>query len=910
MNDRTPRSVWPFLLILAILLGLAATMPRPWREVARETTLDESRAVAEKSSFPPPLVFPSRTVTVADVAPVAALRRLRVVPAPVSTRVTESEPSDEGWLTADTLPKRTMEPFAEKKSEVALPSLAQDSREADQAVELPSLGAIAMSEARLSPANVASEAANEVAREVAREVAPKLVVRLPAPTQRAPATSDGWRSRPDAPVTEALSPVDEATPGEEAGDEPAAAMDSEDAPAREKGESIWCRPLSLHAQLSELGDSRETARWAEQTEKELDRLGEVVDERPDWVPTTCARLRDQVVQADRLADSLKESDLAMRLRRASYALQRRLDIWECVLARADWDTPLLQVDIERFRLALDEVDAITRASEPGRAWRDFLRVEALQEASRDETPSGAARLKNLARGVLGCVASTPLTDSQRAFLEIEPLSRLAGQLRRAAAGPQSRGYLLAVLERYELNGRASDGRRLADECLWLAYWPDDSFVDLRNSIATHYRNANLRIVLSENLLNQLMPEQLPEYERVRDTILGNPVRGESLSATEVAIRLIPDERRLRLALEVTGEVAALTSSNSGPARFQNTSESHYVARKPMELTVDGLKLWPAEVEDVSNVTRLRRIQTTLDGIPVLGSLVKNVAKSQHDMKRSEVRREVEKKISTRAKQRIDEETDARLTEFSDRFSTRVLEPMKGMSLGPDLVQAVTTEDRLTMRLRVASRQQLGANTPRPMAPGDSQASFQIHQTALNNMVEQLELNGETMTLPELRARLAERLHWPEIAQRTTENDDVRITFAEDDAVRVTCEEGLVTIDLSIACLRKARRAWRNFQVRVSYRPVVDGLSAELVRDGVVKLPGPRLSTNSQAAVRAIFIKIFSQHATREIVPERIRNHPKLSELAVTQMVIEDGWIAFALGHKARVARAVTEQRAK
>ncbi|NLE38691.1 MAG: hypothetical protein GX621_11760 [Pirellulaceae bacterium] len=900
MNDRTPRLVWPFLLTLAVLLTVAATTPRAWQEVARKATLDESLAQAEANSLPLPSADPRPTVTVVDTAPAAPMRRMRVVPASVSSPGAESDPIDDGWMPAEALPKRTMEPLAEKQSEIALPRLSMDSNA--RAGEGPSFGLIASSLAGPSLVNIA------------RDVAPKLVVRLPAPTQRAVAMSDSGRTRPDEPVAEPSASIAEGALDEESeeapGDEDDVVASTEIDQTPEEVRSIWCRPLSLHAQLNELASSKETARWAEQTEKELDRLGAIVDEHPDWVSTTLARLRELVVQADRLADHLKEPELAMRLRRASYSLQRRLDTWECVLARTDWDSPLPERDAERLRSVLAEVDAITRASEPGLAWRDFLSVEALQEASRDESPSGAARLKNLARGVLGRVAATPLTDAQRAFLEIEPLSRLAGQLRRVASGPPSRAYLLAVIERYELNGRASDGRRLADECLWLSYWPEGPFGDLQHRIATHYRNANVRVVLSENLLNQLMPEQLPEYERVRDTILGNPVRGERLSATEVAIRLIPDERRLRLALEVTGEVAALTSSNSGPARFQNTSESHYVARKPMELTVDGLKVWPAEVDDVSNVTRLRRVQTTLDGIPVLGSLMKNVAKNQHDMKRSEVRREVERKISTQARQRIDEETDARLTEFSDRFSARVLEPMKGMLLGPDVIQAVTTEDRLTMRLRVASRQQLGASTPRPMAPGNSQASFQIHQTALNNMVEQLELNGETMKLPELRARLAERLRWPEIAQRTTENDDVTITFAGDDAVLVTCDDGLVTIDLSIACLRKARRAWRNFQVRVSYRPVVDGLSAELVREGVVKLPGPRLSTNSQVALRAIFCKIFSQHATREIVPERIRNHPKLSELAVTQMVMEDGWIAFALGPKERIARAGSEQRAK
>jgi hypothetical protein len=592
-------------------------------------------------------------------------------------------------------------------------------------------------------------------------------------------------------------------------------------------------------------------------------------------------------------------------------LQRRLDIWELVLTPVEPIVAAPPVNLRQFQLALADVDKMMGQSRHGRDWREYLLIESLQEAVTDESPSATAERKALARQALGRVAGTSLTDSQRAFLATEPMNRLAMHLRRMASGMPNRAYLLAVMERYELRGRASDARRLADECLWLAYWPQERLGELQRRIAMHYRNANLRIVLSEMLLNRLMPERMPEYERVSDTILGNPVKGESLTATDVAIQLIPDNRRLRLALEITGEVAALTSSNSGPAMFQNTSESHYTARKPMELTVDGLKLWPAEVSQVSNVTRLRRLKTSFDGVPILGSFIKNVAKTQHDMMKPEVRREIERKVSTRAKKRIDNEANARLSRFSERLAERVLKPMNGMSLGPQMVQAKTTNNRLTMRLRVASRHQLGANTPRPMAPGNSQASFQVHQTALNNMVEQLDLDGQTLTLPELRERLAKRLNWPELKNRTTEHDDVTIRFAEKDAIRVTCNDGLITLDLVIDRLRKGRRrSWKYFQVRVNYRPQVQGLSAQLVRDGVVELPGRRVPLGSQVALRAIFCKIFAENATREIVPDRIRNHPKMGDIVVTQMIVEDGWIAFALGPKPQVARGKGGRKTK
>ena len=58
---------------------------------------------------------------------------------------------------------------------------------------------------------------------------------------------------------------------------------------------------------------------------------------------------------------------------------------------------------------------------------------------------------------------------------------------------------------------------------------------------------------------------------VDDRVLGRPVRGESLMATEVAVRMLPDPHRVRLALEVRGEIAAQTTADAGPARSTTTA---------------------------------------------------------------------------------------------------------------------------------------------------------------------------------------------------------------------------------------------------------------------------------------------------------------------------------------------------
>ena len=168
---------------------------------------------------------------------------------------------------------------------------------------------------------------------------------------------------------------------------------------------------------------------------------------------------------------------------------------------------------------------------------------------------------------------------------------------------------------------------------------------------------------------------------------------------------------------------------------------------------------------------------------------------------------------------------------------------------------------------------------------------------LNNALQRLQLEGHTFTLPQLIERISERFQRPNIWQIKPDYEDVTITFAKKDAVSVQCQDGQVILTLNVVELSKEPRQWNNFQVRVFYQPQVDGRSAELVRDGVIHLIGQRLNNNAQIALRGIFSRAFPKNETIKLTPDRLLIDPKLQDLAITQFVIDDGWIGFAVGPK-------------
>jgi hypothetical protein len=388
---------------------------------------------------------------------------------------------------------------------------------------------------------------------------------------------------------------------------------------------------------------------------------------------------------------------------------------------------------------------------------------------------------------------------------------------------------------------------------------------------------------------------------VRDQILGHPTRGTSTTSTTVNVKLVPDGQRLRVELEASGQVLANTRSTSGPATLHTQSNSMYLARKLVDLDLRGIRTWPAESECIGTRTQLRAVNTDYDGIPLVGAMVENFARSRHADQESEVRSEVRRRVESQARRKMDTVTEERLERVNRLLQERVISPLDRLSLDPQVISAETSEQRLTMRLRVAGEEQLAGHTPRPRAPGDSLMSLQIHQSLFNNICEQLQLAGRTFTLQELRDHINKSLNLENSRFMDAADEDVSITFADQDAIRVFCEHGRIELDMAVARLSNAERTWKNFQVRVFYRPEIEGLQARLVRDGTVQLIGSRLA--GQIPLRGIFSKAFAKDRELDLVDPKWSTDERTHDLAFSQFVIQDGWIAVSVAEpRQNVAR--------
>ncbi len=399
--------------------------------------------------------------------------------------------------------------------------------------------------------------------------------------------------------------------------------------------------------------------------------------------------------------------------------------------------------------------------------------------------------------------------------------------------------------------------------------------------------------MSQSFLNRFLPQPGATVAPVRDTIAGAEVEGQSTTYTRLALLLIPDRNRLRMGIEAHGTVQSNTAATSGPATFHSTGESQFVARKLLLLGPQGMTVFPAMSEAESKRQQLVSVETNFDRVPLLNSVVRNIARSEHDASQGAAVSEVEQKIAARARVQFDSEFDPKLQKSLERFNERVRAPLDRLGLEPQTLAASSSDDRAVLRLRLAGQDQLAAYTPRPRAPSDSLVSLQVHQSALDNALEKLDLDGRTFTLDELFAHLGPKLGRPQAELPDDLPKNVSVTFAQHDAVRLNCDDGQIEVRISLADLTERHRHWKNFVVRTYYRPDNSSLETRFVRTGGIFLEGESLKGKTQFALRSVFSKILSPNRNWGLIDPKFAADPRAADLEITQFEVDKGWIGIA-----------------
>jgi len=616
------------------------------------------------------------------------------------------------------------------------------------------------------------------------------------------------------------------------------------------------------------------------------------------------------------AESITDRPTQIACLRAAHSLLRRVAIWNAVhratISASAWagDIEPTWADREAIQQMLVTISADVAETVDATRWRQFLLLSELEEAnlSADEA---ARRL--VAQRFLSRLDWYGLTQPQQAWIQRDSIAQLAAAVRRWAVSPVDYASLLGQLERQESDAIDLGGIDVARATQSLRFASSQDAEAVAHALNTYYRNANIRIAVSAGLIERMVPAVDSRIQPVRQRILGSDVRGHSLIDSQVAVRLIPSPTSWRLQLETMGNVQSQTSSRNGPVSIRNGSQAQFNSVTPLEITRLSASAAGTAV-DVQSQTRLRGVETDFDSIPLVSTLVREIALNRYQSLAPIAKQIQNNQVRASVSAEVDKQVGHQIDEASQKFTRHLLGPLGSLGLNPMVVDMQTTDERLTARYRIGGDWQLGAFTPRPRAPSNSWLSIQMHQSVLNNTLETALPAGQSKSIQDLVNELSSRFAIPDnvaIAGNADDlPDDTVIHFAPTRPITVEIEDDLVWITLRIMRLhRPGSIDLRRFVVRAAYKAEVNGLSAQLVRDAHLRISGPDMSMRDRLPVRAIFNKVFSTHRPLPLLPPALADSPSMEGLAVNQLELRDGWIGLAIGPATgdRVAEAVADE---
>jgi hypothetical protein len=401
-----------------------------------------------------------------------------------------------------------------------------------------------------------------------------------------------------------------------------------------------------------------------------------------------------------------------------------------------------------------------------------------------------------------------------------------------------------------------------------------------------------------------MPASPSRTETVRDVILGKPVRGRRVVEQITSVDLTPDADEICFDLTVDGQVSTYAITETGPIALTSKGSGQFTVKKPIKICRDGL-IVGRSVASASNRARLMNVSTSFDSVPLMGSLLRTLARNQHADSLPEANREVAQKIVWQSCRETDEESEKRFAILSEQIEDSFWQPLVRLGLSPTPFME-TTEDRATLRLRLNADTQLAAHTPRPREPDGTLFGYQVHESTINNACERLGIKGQRLTLEELFSHVQQQLG---LEQKIPEDlpEGVSVAFEQVEPIRVDFDQGLVQVKIAIDALESGRRNWYDVIGSVTYKPVASGNTIVLKREGPIRIGGPGHRGRIEFALRTIFGKIFPKERPVPIVPKKFTDHPRLQDLTTLQAMSWDGWVAIALGDTLQLQTAETPE---
>ena len=670
--------------------------------------------------------------------------------------------------------------------------------------------------------------------------------------------------------------------------------------------SAWAHPSGLVKEIEFLYDYPLTASWARSTVQVLNGLQSLNDLSDENINVVMEQLAGQIEQLDFLtiqssiypveSAASAQGEVATQLRQIRYSIEKRLQIWPLVhelsLRQTDRIGEIDSSQVGQFLLA-STYRLNTEGIEKG--WAEYLKLSDAAEVFNSLNANDFAR-KKAARAVLARLYSPSLNREQKQYLHSAIDKDTIGVLKACSTDAIDLKQLVKRIEKFEANENGATQFYLNDSYQSLLWSDDIRDQKLAHQLQCHYRNANFRVSVSEELLNRMVPQPPTMRQPYRDNILGAEVVGQNRISNQLQLSLIPDPEQISMKLETFGKVDSRTTASRSGIVVENQGTSRFRIIKRLALGQHGIFAYrPQTTSQVAQ--RVVGMRSNLDKIPPLGWVARRIASNKIAEQAPATKRYAQQQLEAQAENIFDQEVENMLNDLETSLTNNLLHPLIAMDLDPDPVEISTTKERINMRYRLAGRDQMSASTARPRGVASSLMSMQIHESAINNTLSRFDVAGKKFTTEELIDYLNQTFGEGFVQVDSSKQKPAKFEFAPFDPVRVQFEEQAISIVINLRSFQIGKgKRWKNLVIKSTYDPqVIGGFNIGMTqsKEGL-RIKGKRLNVGDQLAIGVICEVMFPEQLQIAMMPGQLAQQLKVAQAETSQFVVSNGWLGISL----------------
>lgn len=667
--------------------------------------------------------------------------------------------------------------------------------------------------------------------------------------------------------------------------------------------------------------------WADQTTEALTALysGEL---DIDGQRNTLSLLRSQAGALQAGAVEAADPQMRSSMNVLAARLLRRVELFTAILDAVTVDAGATRQShlASAYSQAMNSFNQLRnqlsrmRNNEP---WFEYIEAPALEAALAAQGTDPAA-LELIARVQEKLAARHRLTDVQAAFLGRSMFMNLQSALEgvlAASAMPEGLTYsdtlralgteLVAATEQYQTEISSSSSaaiRRIVSQWNLVAM---DGGAGLAAVVNSQYFNYNVRITVSEGLMQRIANERRREGERIDQQQNCMTITGRQCTTTDVTVDFRPCDTTARFTVILNGRVS--TRATADVACISIYSNGCHCFHAEKDVCFDGFDfcMSPARVGARAN-NQMVGASSTVSRVPLIGRCVDNAALNAAEGKKEETDAQVASQIRREVASQFNRELHRQFHDAPYRIEDEFYGPLREQGIMPETISLSSTDDAMLARARVMEPHEVAGNLPyaAPLLPSAG-IVVQMHESALNNGFDRMDLAGRVMTETEFQQEIEQRLSdlldeevdLPDpVAEPGAEGQVNTFIFAEEDPLRFVFEDNTVYIILRTGLQRDTGDIpTKKITVPMVFSVEETGIVSRvrLSADGNPEIRvEPAAPTTPAAHLReAPIMRGIIQRSIQESTRERrleLDIEDKMIELFVQQIQVADGWLSVIL----------------